>query len=351
VALLPHPKLSLCDGTSDAREPYSPVQYAAALLVTAIQLVYGAHWSVSSTVFHRSLGSGDPGESASQEEPVYPEVDWREWGAKCKQRAVHEAHYPWNAMQHHSVPAERRRQYAAFVREEIFNGTPMMTGQEAYFGKLCKRFAAVPADTTHMRGTDESRPVPSHALTLKRSSSWCRIHTHHATCIGGYSHTHTPPLRSSSSGPSVRDDAYVQMDADDDADAEVARPSGRPISQHSDCAAVAPTQLLGPPRRPQVLPSGVSWGLLAVPHKLKFAEMEYLEVLGACAAHVWATPWTMHNLVKAIKEALLKKEAELRWQASHTSTAGLQRGAEEGGGIEHADRPPGEKRKARPDES
>lgn len=98
---------------------------------------------------------------------MYPAVDWREWGAKCKQRAVHEAHYPWNAMQHHSVPAERRRQYTAFVREEIFKGTPMMTGQEAYFGKLCKRFAAVavPAATTHTRGTEGTTQVPHHALT------------------------------------------------------------------------------------------------------------------------------------------------------------------------------------------
>lgn len=53
MALLPHPKLSLCDETSDAREPYSPVQYTAALLVATIQLVYGAQWSVSSTFFHR----------------------------------------------------------------------------------------------------------------------------------------------------------------------------------------------------------------------------------------------------------------------------------------------------------
>jgi len=61
VALLPHPKLSLCDGTtSDVREPYSPVQYTAALLVTTIQLVYGAQWSVSSTFFHNTLDGVAP---------------------------------------------------------------------------------------------------------------------------------------------------------------------------------------------------------------------------------------------------------------------------------------------------
>jgi len=95
-------------------------------------------------------------------------MDWREWGARCKQRAVHEAHYPWNASQHHSVPAERRRQYTAFVREEVFKGTPMMTGQEAYFGKLCKRFAAAPTTTTtHARGShDEISQVPHTARPI-----------------------------------------------------------------------------------------------------------------------------------------------------------------------------------------
>jgi len=73
------------------------------------------------------------------------------------------------------------------------------------------------------------------------------------------------------------------------------------------------------------------------PKQLKFAEMEYLEVLGACAAHVWATPWTMHNLVKAIKEAALKKEAELRWQGSPGRLAGVRGTEDEGGGSDHAD--------------
>ena len=58
------------------------------------------------------------------------------------------------------------------------------------------------------------------------------------------------------------------MDDADGDDADAAGPSGRPSSQHGSFAAVAPAQLLGPPRLPQPLPSGVSWGLLAVPHKV-----------------------------------------------------------------------------------
>ena len=85
-----------------------------------------------------------------------------------------------------------------------------------------------------------------------------------------------------------------------------------------------------------------------MPHKLKFAEMEYLEVLGACAAHVWATPWTMHNLVKAIKEALLKKEAELRWQGAVLDGSHCRRARQKQ--SEHSDGPTGERRKARPEE-
>ena len=112
----------------------------------------------------------------------------------------------------------------------------------------------------------------------------------------------------------------AQMDVDD-ARAEEDEPPGpsrRPHAepQHSDDRSRSATELLAPPRLPQPLPSDVSWGLLAVPHKLKFADMEYLEVLGVCAAHVWATPWLMHNLVKSIKEALLKKEASLRLEAT-----------------------------------
>ena len=53
MALLPHPKLSLCESVQTS----SPVQYTAALLVTTLQLAYGAQWSVTSTYFHTGAGT------------------------------------------------------------------------------------------------------------------------------------------------------------------------------------------------------------------------------------------------------------------------------------------------------